>query len=171
MERTFVLLKPDCVTRGLIGEIISKFEKKGLKIVGMKMIKLKRKNLEILYKHHKEKEFFEKLINFMRKTPVVAIVLEGKNSVEVVRKMCGVTNGREANPGTIRGDYSMSMRMNVIHAADNVEVANEEINLFFKAKEIYDYKLQTNPFLYCEEELEDEVKRMPKPRKMPQLEE
>jgi len=168
MERTFILLKPDCVIRGLIGEILSKFEKKGLKVVGMKMVKLKRKQLEDFYSHHKEKPFFEKLIKFMKKTPVVTIILEGLNSVEVVRKMCGTTTGREAIPATVRGDYSMSTRMNIIHAADSVDMAKKEIDMFFKQREIYDYKKPQMSFIYCEEELEGEIKKRKfgKPRKI-----
>ena len=169
MERTLVILKPDCICRGLAGEIISLFEKKGLKLVGMKMIKLTDEILDQLYAHHKGKKFFENLKGFMKQTPVIAIVIEGKNSINVVRKMCGVTIGREADPGTIRGKYSMSLRYNIIHAADNEKSAEKEISLLFKDSEIYEY--ETNLPIYCEEEIEEEIKRPKiKPRKLPEKE-
>jgi nucleoside-diphosphate kinase len=170
MDRTLVILKPDCICRGLAGEIISIFEKKGLKIVGMKMIKLNDAILDEFYAHHKGKKFFEDLKAFMSSTPVIAIVLEGKNVVNVVRKMCGVTIGREAEPGTIRGNYSMSLRNNIVHASDSEKNAEREIAFFFKDSEIYEYN--TGLPIYCEEELEEEEKKeiKGKPRKLPEKE-
>lgn len=169
MERTIVVLKPDCVARGLIGQIISRFENKGLKIVGLKMMKLRRKMIDTMYAHLADREFYPRLVKFMRRTPVVCIALEGYNAIEVVRRMCGVTIGREATAGTMRGDFSMSTRMNIIHAADSTEMAERELALFFKKRELLRYKLPVEPFVYCEEELGKEVK-IPKPRKAPELE-
>jgi len=167
MERTVVMLKPDCITRGLSGEILSRFEKKGLKIVGMKMMKLKHSTLDVFYSHHKGKPFFERLIKFMRKTPVIVIVLEGINAVEVVRRLLGVTVGREAAAGTVRGDYSMSTQSNLVHASDSVERAKFEIELLFKPREIFEYKNALDQIIYAEEELQLTKPVTPKPRKIP----
>jgi len=167
MERTIVMLKPDCIMRGLVGEIISRFEKKGLKIVGMKMMKLKKPVFDMLYAHHKGKPFYDQLIKFMRKTPVVAVVLEGVNAVEVVMRMSGVTMGREAAVGTIRGDYSMSLPYNIIHVSDSKAMAEKELSLLFKPKEVYDYKSVLGPVMYSEEELAIKPEALQKPRKIP----
>lgn len=171
MERTVVMLKPDCVTRGLIGEVISRFEKKGLKIVGMKMVRLKRSAWETFYAHHKEKPFFERLVKFMRRTPVIAMVLEGVNAVDVVRRLLGVTVGREATAGTLRGDYSMSTQSNLVHASDSISRAEFEINLLFKPRELFKYKNVLDQIIYAEEELELKLPAPVKPRKIPGKEE
>lgn len=138
MQRTLVILKPDAVKRGLIGEIIMRFERKGFKIRGLKMMKLSRELAEKLYDIHKGKSFFEDLVNFITSGPIVAIILEGSNAVEVVRRMIGPTDGRKAPPGTIRGDYSLDIGMNVIHAADSSERAEYEISILFNENEILD---------------------------------
>ncbi|MCC6013014.1 MAG: nucleoside-diphosphate kinase [Candidatus Verstraetearchaeota archaeon] len=132
IERTFVMIKPDAVVRGLIGEIISRIEKKGLKIVGMKMIHLSREEAEKLYSIHKDKPFFNDLINFITSAPVVVMAVEGESAVSVMRKMIGPTDSKEAPPGTIRGDFSCSKSMNIIHASDSLESANRELSIFFK---------------------------------------
>ncbi len=140
-ERTLVLLKPDAVNRRLIGEIIARFEKKGLKIVAMKMLWVTRELAEKHYEMHRGKPFYESLLDYITSSPIVAIVLEGEQAIEVVRKMMGKTNGVEAEPGTIRGDYSLSIQNNLVHGSDSEESAKREISLFFTDGEIYDYRL------------------------------
>ncbi len=135
-ERTFVMIKPDAVSRGLVGEIISRFERKGFKIKALKMFKFTREMAEEFYAEHKGKHFFNKLIDFITSGPVVALVLEGPNAVETVRIMIGPTDGRRAQPGTIRGDYALDITANVIHAADSPEKAVREIKIVFKDSEI-----------------------------------
>ena len=132
VQRTFVMIKPDGVKRGLVGEIIRRFESKGLKIVALKMIKLSREKAEELYAVHKGKHFFKDLIEFVTSGPVVAMVLEGDEAVSVVRTMIGPTDGRKAPPGTIRGDFALSVQENIIHAADSVETAIREMKIIFK---------------------------------------
>jgi len=136
LQRTFVMIKPDGVRRNLVGEIISRFEKRGLKIIGMKMVKIDRSTAEKLYEEHKGKSFFEELINYITSGPVVCMVIEGDDVVSVVRKMIGNTDPKEAPPGTIRGDYALSKAENVIHASDSEEKAKREISLFFKDEEL-----------------------------------
>ncbi|MCD6471126.1 nucleoside-diphosphate kinase [bacterium] len=154
MERTLVLLKPDALQRNLLGEIISRFEKKGLKIVGLKMIKLSEEILEEHYAHHKDKPFFRDLVEFMKSSPVVAMVLEGIEAVESVRLLVGPTLGRKADAGSIRGDFSMSQQHNIIHASDSLETAEKEIYRFFNENEIFDYQKIDLPAIYSKEELE-----------------
>ena len=151
-EKTLVIIKPDAVSRGLIGEITRRFEKKGLKIAAMKMEHLNEEKLTCHYGHHKEKAFFKELIEFMSSVPSVLLILEGKEAVSVVRKMCGSTCGREAESGTIRGDYSMSMQQNVVHASATVEESEKEIERFFEKKEISEYNKVDFDFLYCKSE-------------------
>ncbi len=139
VQRTFVMIKPDGVRRGLIGEIIARFERKGLKIKALKMKRLTREEAEKLYDVHKGKPFFEELISFITSAPVVGMVLEGDEAVEVVRLMIGPTDGRRAPPGTIRGDYALSIGENVIHASDSPERAEYEISVFFSKEEIIDW--------------------------------
>jgi nucleoside-diphosphate kinase len=131
MERTLVLLKPDALQRGLVGEIISRFEKKGLKLVGLKMRNFPKDLLEKHYAVHKERPFYPTLVGFMSSGPVVAIALEGKDAIEVVRKMMGKTNSRQAEPGTIRGDLGMSFSNNLVHGSDGPESAKFELDLWF----------------------------------------
>lgn len=139
-ERTLVILKPDAVQRGLVGEIISRFEKRGLKIVAMKMVKVSRELAKEHYKIHRGKPFFEPTVNYITSSPVVAMVIEGRNAIEVVRKMMGSTDPQRAEPGTIRGDYALYIGRNIIHGSDSKENAEFEINLWFKEDEIFDYK-------------------------------
>ncbi len=148
MERTFVMIKPDAVQRGLIGEIIARLERKGLKIVALKMLHVSKDLAENHYAEHKGKSFFENLVDYITSAPVVAMVVEGKNAVKVVRTLVGATNPQEAQPGTIRGDYGMDIGRNVIHASDSLESARREISLFFKSEEIFDYKRIDEDWLY-----------------------
>ncbi len=131
MERTLVLIKPDGVERGLIGEIVSRFERKGLKVTAMKMLKMSRRLAEEHYAEHIGKPFYEKLVNFMTSGPIVAMVLEGREAVSVVRKLAGATDPAEALPGTIRGDFSVLEPANTVHASDSTESAEKEIKRFF----------------------------------------
>jgi len=137
VERTLLLIKPDGVSRGLVGEILSRFERKGLRIRALKMVRLTNEQAEKLYDIHRGKHFFTDLVRFMTSGPIVAAVLEGEDAVSVVRLLVGPTDGRKAPPGTIRGDYSLSIAENVVHAADSLERANYEITVIFKPDEIY----------------------------------
>ena len=152
IERTFVIIKPDAVNRYLVGEIISRFEKKGLKIVAMKMEHLKDNILEKHYAHLKDKPFFSGIKKFMSHSPSVLMVLEGLDAVNVVRKLAGETHGAKAMPGTIRGDYSISTQSNVIHASDSIETAKLEIERFFEESEIFDYDKIDSEILYADDE-------------------
>ncbi|WP_048146967.1 nucleoside-diphosphate kinase [Pyrococcus abyssi] len=141
-ERTLVIIKPDAVIRGLIGEIISRFEKRGLKIVGMKMIWISKELAEKHYAEHREKPFFKSLVEYITRTPVVVMVVEGRCAIEVVRKMAGATDPKNAEPGTIRGDFALEVSdaiCNVVHASDSKESAEREIKLYFRDDEIFDY--------------------------------
>lgn len=153
MERTLVLIKPDAVQRGLIGEIISRLEKKGLKIIGMKMLQFTSKMVKEHYAHLADKEFFEELKKYVLSSPVVAICLEGVDSVEVIRSLCGVTNARAAAVGTIRGDLAMSVQCNLVHAADSREMAQQEIDRFFNPDELFDYQRSGLHYFYSSYEL------------------
>ena len=138
-ERTFVLLKPDAVQRGLIGEILSRFERRGLKVTALKLIRVSRSLAETYYSEHKGKPFFEPLMAYVGAGPVVAMVLEGDGAVAAVRKMMGKTNSAEAEPGTIRGDLALTISRNLIHGSDSPESARREIELFFKKEEFQSY--------------------------------
>ncbi len=149
MERSLVLLKPDAVQRGLAGNIISRFEAKGLKIVGMKMRTFPAELLEKHYAVHNERPFFRGLVEFMSSGPVVALALEGKDAITVIRSMVGKTNSREAAPGTIRGDLGMSFSNNLVHASDAPETAEFELGLWFAdSSEISDWTPVTEPWVY-----------------------
>jgi len=139
-ERTLVLIKPDGVQRGLIGEIISRFEKRGLKIVAMKFIKPDRELAEKHYAIHKGKPFFEPTVRYITSSPLVAMILEGKNVIEIVRKMMGKTDPQDADPGTIRGDFAQDIGRNIVHGSDSKESADYEINLWFRPEEIFEYE-------------------------------
>ena len=152
MERTLVLLKPSAVQRALIGEVISRFEKKGLRIVGMKMLQLTDELLAQHYSHLVDKPFFHLLRDSMKKTPVVAMCLEGVDAIEVVRFITGYTNGRKAVPGTIRGDYCMSNQQNIVHASDSPSAAAIELNRFFKPEELFDFGNLNMDRLYAVDE-------------------
>ena len=138
-ERTFVLLKPDAVQRALVGEIVGRFEGRGLKVVAMKMVRVPRSLGETYYAEHKGKSFFEPLMSYITAGPVVAMVLEGDGAVAAVRRMMGKTNSAEAEPGTIRGDLALTIGRNLIHGSDSLESAKREIPLFFKADEVQSY--------------------------------
>ena len=138
-ERTFVLLKPDAVQRALVGEIFGRFERRGLKIVAMKMIRVPRSLGETYYAEHKGKPFFDPLMSYITAGPVVAMILEGDGAVAAVRRMMGKTNSAEAEPGTIRGDLALTIGRNLIHGSDSLESAKREIPLFFKPDEIQSY--------------------------------
>lgn len=153
MERSVILVKPDGVQRGLIGEIIHRFERKGIKLVGLKMIALDDAILDEWYAHHKDKPFFGTLKEYMTSYPVVAMLWEGKNVVVTIRKMVGVTLAREAEPGTIRGDFAMSQQYNLIHASENVEIAKKEEKLIFSEPEIFSWKKLDHNHVYTEEEM------------------
>lgn len=153
METTFVILKPGTVQRGLIGEVISRFEKKGLQLVGMKMQQLTPEILTEHYSHLCSKPFFPTILSSMMAAPVILCCWRGKDAVRVVRSLCGVTNSREALPGTIRGDFGMSVQENVVHASDSVENAEIEVNRFFKPEELFDYQSASINFLYASDEI------------------
>jgi len=139
-ERTFVMIKPDAVQRGFIGEIISRFEKKGIKLVAMKLVAVSRELAEKHYGVHRGKPFFEPTVKYITSSPVVAMVLEGNNAIDMVRGMMGKTDPQQAAMGTIRGDYGQFIGRNIVHGSDSKENAEFEINLWFKPKEIADYK-------------------------------
>ncbi|AET65835.1 nucleoside diphosphate kinase [Desulfosporosinus orientis DSM 765] len=139
MERTFIMLKPDAVQRGLVGEVINRFEKKGLKLVGMKLIQVDRALAEEHYAEHRGKGFFEPTVSYIMSSPVVAMVWEGKNGVALARELMGATNPANANPGSIRGMYGMDISRNVIHGSDSVASAEREIALYFRPEELADY--------------------------------
>lgn len=153
MQRTVVILKPDALQRGYVGEIISRLERKGLKLVGLKMLTASDSLLDEHYAHHKEKPFFAGLKKFMMSSPLVCMLWEGVDVVKVVRKMVGATNGRDAEFGTIRGDYSNSQSANLIHVSDSIDAAKVEEERFFKKDEIFDYDLAVSSFLYGEDEV------------------
>lgn len=147
MERTLVLLKPDAVQRRLVGRIISRFEDKGLKIVGMKLMKVTQQLAERHYEEHREKPFFSELVSFITSSPIVAMVVEGPGAIEEVRKLMGKTNPRDAAPGTIRGDFGLSITMNLVHGSDSPASAAREIPIFFAEGEILEYSTADAPWL------------------------
>lgn len=136
MEQTFIALKPDAVQRGLIGPIIERFERKGFKLAGLKLMQVSAELAGRHYQEHQQKPFFNGLVEFITSGPIVAMVWEGDNVVESARKMMGATNPKDAQPGTIRGDFSVDLGRNVIHGSDSVESAKREIALFFSPAEI-----------------------------------
>lgn len=153
MEQTFVILKPSTIQRGLIGEVIDRFQKKGLIVAGIKMMQLNEEILREHYAHLVDRPFFPSLVRSMMATPVIVMCLRGKDVVTVVRSMTGATNCRKAEPGTIRGDYGMSGQENIVHASDSDENAEIEIKRFFKPEEIFDYTPLTLTALYSPDEL------------------
>jgi len=136
VQRTLVLVKPDGVQRGLVGEIISRLERKGLKIVALKMLHMDRAMAERHYDVHRDKPFFSSLVDFITSGPVIAAVIEGENAVGVVRQTMGETDPLQSAPGTIRGDFGLEVQENLVHGSDSKENAQEEISLFFSDKEI-----------------------------------
>ena len=153
MEKTLIILKPSTIQRGLVGEVIDRFQKKGLIIAGMKMMQLDEAILREHYAHLVDRPFFPSLLRSMMATPVIVMCLKGKDVVAVVRALTGATNSRNAAPGTIRGDFGMSSQENIIHASDSDENAAIEIKRFFKDEEIFDYTPLTLPATYCPDEL------------------
>ena len=148
IERTFVMVKPDGVQRGLVGEVVSRIEKRGIKVCAMKMMKIPKELAERHYGEHKGKSFYDGLVAFITSGPVVCMVLEGDNAVTVVRAMMGKTNPQDAAPGTIRGDLAMHMSKNVVHGSDSPESAKREIELFFNDYEIQKYDRIDGVWLY-----------------------
>jgi nucleoside-diphosphate kinase len=139
VERTLAILKPDAVQRGLVGEIIARFERKGMRIVAMKLMQIDRALGEQHYAEHKGKAFYERLLEFMCGSPSIALVLEGHNAVSLLRLMMGATDPLHAVPGSIRGDYAHNLTFNLIHGSDCLETAEREIALFFKPEEMVSY--------------------------------
>ena len=152
MERSLVLLKPDCVQRRLMGEIITRFENKGLNIIGMKMLQVTPEMAKQHYAEHVEKPFYPGLEAFITGGPIVARCIEGIDVIQVVRDMLGATNGRNAAPGTVRGDYSASRQMNLVHASDGSEAAERELNLYFEPTELCPNEPTLTPWLKAADE-------------------
>src|SRR6476619_8200660 len=148
MERTLIILKPDAVQRGLSGEIITRFEKKGLQIVGMKLMRIPPQLAETHYEPHKGKPFYPGLVKFMTSSPVVVLALAGKDAIAISRKMMGATFGSKAEPGTIRGDYGVSNSFNLIHGSDSFEAAQRELRLFFKPDELVEWSPANQGWTY-----------------------
>lgn len=152
MEQTFIILKPSTISRSLVGDVLTRFQRKGLRIAGIKMMQLNETILREHYAHLVERAFFPTLVKSMMATPVIVMVLEGKDVVSVVRAMVGATNCRAAAPGTIRGDFGMSGQENIVHASDSPENAKLEIARFFKPEEIFSYELPTVSSIYAPDE-------------------
>ena len=148
MERTFIMIKPDGVQRNLVGEVISRFETKGFTLVGMKFLKVSRELAEKHYDVHKERPFFGSLVDFITSSPVVAMVWEGDGVVAGARTIIGATNPLTAAPGTIRGDFAVSIGRNLIHGSDGIETAQSEIALWFGDGELVDWKPAATSWLY-----------------------
>ena len=147
MQRTLVLLKPDCVQRRLVGALIARFEQKGLRLVALKFVQASRELAEKHYAVHKGKPFYESLLSFLTSGPTVAIVWEGREAVAVVREMMGKTDGAKSPPGTIRGDYGISVQNNLIHGSDSADNAKTEIALWFKPEELVDWRPVDGPWV------------------------
>ncbi|WMT27427.1 nucleoside-diphosphate kinase [Bacillus aerius] len=148
MDKTFLMVKPDGVERQLIGEIVSIFEKKGLQLVGAKLMSIPKEVAETHYGEHKEKPFFGELVDFITSGPVFAMVWQGEQVVDVTRQIIGKTNPKEALPGTIRGDYGLTVGKNIIHGSDSPESAEREINLFFKQEELTNWDQTISSWIY-----------------------
>jgi nucleoside-diphosphate kinase len=153
MEKTLVIIKPDAITRRLIGEILGRFEKKGLVICAIKMVQLDEAILKDHYSHLADKPFFKRIKEYMMSAPVVLIALKGINCISIVREICGETDGKKAKIGTIRGDLSMSIQCNLVHASDSPESAKKELERFFNDNEIIEYGSFWYPYTYSAEEL------------------
>lgn len=139
-ERTFAMLKPGVLSRRIAGEIVSRIERKGFDLVGVKLMRISRQMAERHYGEHKGKPFYDSLVDYITSGPVLAMVLEGDDAIRLLRLMCGSTRAEEASPGTIRGDYAMHTGLNIIHASDSPESAAREIALFFRPEEILDWQ-------------------------------
>lgn len=153
MERTLVLLKPDAIQRGLVGRITARFESKGLKLVGLKMMRLDEAILREHYAHIADKPFFPGVAKFMQSSPVIAMCWEGLEAVEAVRLITGITKARAADGGTIRGDFAMSVSCNVIHASDSLATAKKEVPRFFKQDDLHEYRKSEYEHVYNDDEL------------------
>lgn len=153
MERTFVILKPCALQRGLVGEVISRFEKKGLKLVAMKMYRFTKEKCAQHYAHLVSKPFYPIIESSMMAAPVILCCWEGIDAVSVVREMTGATNGRNAAPGTVRGDFCMSHQENIVHASDSQETAKAELERFFTADDYFEYDSPLFDYLYAKDEL------------------
>lgn len=148
MEKTLIILKPDAVQRGLCGEILTRFERKGLQIVGLKMMVIPKSLAEQHYAPHKGKPFYDGLVQFMTSSPVVVVALQGLKAIEIARAMMGATFGSKAAPGTIRGDYGVSNSYNLIHGSDSPEAAERELALFFKPDELINWQQLSFRWIY-----------------------
>lgn len=148
MQTTLIILKPDAVQRGLMGKIVSRFEDKGLQVVGAKLMKISPELAATHYEAHKSKPFYAGLVRFMTSAPVLVLALRGNNAIDVSRKMMGATFGFKAEPGTIRGDFGVSASYNLIHGSDSPEAAQREIGLFFKAGEVIEYPRVADQWVY-----------------------
>ncbi|MGE5609194.1 MAG: nucleoside-diphosphate kinase [Bacillota bacterium] len=148
MEKTLIILKPDAVQRGLCGQIITRFEQKGLQIVGMKFMQISRQLAETHYDVHKGKPFYDTLVQFMTSSPVVVMAVAGKDAIAIARKMMGATFGSKAEPGTIRGDFGVSNSFNLIHGSDSPETAKRELSLFFKPEELVEWTPALQGWVY-----------------------
>jgi nucleoside-diphosphate kinase len=147
MQRTLILLKPDCVHRRLIGAILQRFEQKGLRLVGLKFVQASRELAEKHYAVHKGKPFYESLLSFLTAGPTVAIVFEGREAVVVARNLIGATDGVKAPPGSIRGDFAISVQNNLVHGSDSPENATAEMSLWFKPEELVSYQPVDHPWV------------------------
>lgn len=147
-ERTLIIIKPDAVERGLVGEIIGRLQRKGLKIVGLKMTQVSEEQARALYAVHQGEHFYEPLLRFIRSAPVVVVAVEAKKAGAVVRRLLGATNSAEAQPGTIRGDLALSHRFNLVHASDSPETARKELAIFFRADEYLTYDRALEGWVY-----------------------
>ena len=147
MERTLVLIKPDAVQRGLAGEVISRLESRGLKIVAMKMLQMDEAKATRHYEPHVGKQFFKGLVEFITSSPLIAMVLQGENAVEMTRSTMGATNPLNATPGTIRGDLATDIGRNLIHGSDSLDTAQKEIKIFFPPEDIVDYARSAEPWI------------------------
>ncbi|WP_346216314.1 nucleoside-diphosphate kinase [Caldifermentibacillus hisashii] len=148
MEKTFLMVKPDGVQRGLIGEIVSRFERKGFQMVGAKLMQIPTSVAEQHYGEHKGKPFYDELVSFITSGPVFAMVWQGENVIATARQMMGATNPKDALPGTIRGDYGVTVGKNIIHGSDSLESAKREISLFFKEEELVEYTRTVDGWIY-----------------------
>src|SRR6185437_1627062 len=148
MERTLIILKPDAVQRGLIGQILTRFENKGLQIVGMKLMQISTKLAETHYEPHRGKPFYAGLVKFMTSSPVVVLAIEGRDAIAICRKMMGATFGSRAEPVTIRGDFGVSNSFNLIHGSDSPESAQRELGLFFQAGELLEWQPASRGWVY-----------------------
>ncbi|MCM3477118.1 nucleoside-diphosphate kinase [Caldibacillus thermoamylovorans] len=148
MEKTFLMVKPDGVQRGLIGEIVSRFERKGFQLVGAKLMQIPTSVAEQHYGEHKGKPFYDELVTFITSGPVFAMVWQGENVIATARQMMGATNPKDALPGTIRGDYGVTVGKNIIHGSDSFESAKREISLFFKEEELVEYTRTVDGWIY-----------------------